>query len=587
MLNLYQVSTTIAPTPADPLALVEAGRLARLIQARRRGEISEPFFLKARLQQGVYSMRGLPDAYMIRVRAPLGRLSAIQLERLALAAERYAGGWGHLTTRQNIQLYGIQLADVPTVLKELAEAGLTSRETAGNVVRNIGVDPLAGISPDEVFDVRRYAEQALRFFLRNPLSQNLPRKVKLAFSGSPADRAGARINDIGGIAAIRLNGGRLTEGFELYVGGGLGASPALAQPLEDFTPSELLLPTLEAIVRIFDRLGNRENKSRARLKFLVAAMGLDAFRQAVWQERDVVAATATAYPPLPAGEPVPSDLPSRPLPWGDQGFNRWVQTNIITQKQAGYAAAYVTLQVGDLSAAQFRALASLARDFGQGEIIITSGQNMLLPWVPLAQLPDLYQALAAGLAAPGAHRLLDPVGCAGASTCPLAITTSHSLARVLAQRWGLQPERWLEDDLAGAGLKISGCPNACGQHHVATVGLYGTSRKVNGRDVPHYNLLLGGQIDQEGRRFGQLIARIPARRVPEVLEALVDAYRRDRQPGQPFTAWIDHLLESGRLKSWALEVVEPFLSTEGLANLNDWGQQGGFEVKIGANECAA
>lgn len=590
MLNLYEVSAAITASPADLLTLAEIDRLERFIEARRRDEISEAFFLKARLQQGIYAMRGRTDGYMIRVRAPLGRLTEAQLERLALVAERYADGRGHITTRQDIQLYSVTMDDVPAALRELADAGLTTRETAGNVVRSIAVDPLAGISPDEVFDVRPYADQVLRFFLRNPLSQNLPRKLKIAFSGSLADRAMARIHDIGGLAAVRLSNGRLVEGFELYVGGGLGAVPVLAQSLEPFTPADLLLPTLEAIVRIFDRLGNRENKARARLKFLVETIGLDAFRQAVWQERDVVAATTSAasVPELSGPEQVPPGLPPGSIPIGDQRFNRWVATNVVIQKQPGYAAAYVTVPAGDLSPAQFRTVADLVRDFGWREMIFTATQNLLLPWVPLARLPKLYESLAVtGLAAPEAQRPVDPVGCAGASTCPLAITTSHTLAQALTRRWSLQPARWLGDDLAGVSLKISGCPNSCGHHHVATIGLYGASRKVRGRDVPHYNLLLGGRVGEQGTRFGQLIARIPARSVPEALEALVDAYRCDRQPGQPFTDWINHLIETNRLKSWALGVVGPFQPAEDLADLSDWGQQGSFEIKIGANECAA
>lgn len=590
MANFYELLTPVKTSGDNLSAPGEVERLERLIEERWCGEIDDQFFLKARLQQGIYGMRGLTDVHMVRVRVPLGRLNDFQLEHLGLIAERYAGGRGHVTTRQDVQLYHVSLADIPAVLRTLGEADLTTRETAGNVVRNVTADPLAGVSPDEIFDVWPYAEQVMRFFLRNPISQNLPRKVKIAFSSSAADRSMARVHDVGGFAAVRLINGRLVEGFELYVGGGLGATPTIAQLLEAFTPAGLLLPTLEAIVRVFDRLGNRENKTRARLKFLVKTMGIDAFREAVFKERDLVQATesVTVFPEVSRNRHTPPNLPPRVMPQGDEVFARWVETNVVKQKQSGYVAAYVTLPAGEVSARQFRALAGIARDFAQGEVVTTIMQNLVLRWVPIEKLPELYRALATiGLSAPGVHRLGDPVGCAGAATCPLAITTSHTLAQVLAERWTSRPDWWLSDDLAGVRLKISGCPNACGQHHLATIGLYGASRKVNGQEVPHYNLLLGGRASEEGTRFGQLVARIPARHVPQALEGLINSYRRDRQPGESFLKWVDRLEEAGQLKEWAISVVRPFLSTDDLSDFSDWGQQSNFTVEIGENECAA
>ncbi len=590
MISSTDLFTLTKINPIAPVIPAECDRLERLIEQRQRGEISEQFFLKARLQQGIYGMRGLTDTHMVRVRVPLGRLNGFQLERLGRVAECYGDGRGHITTRQDVQLYHVPVGDLPAVLRELGEAGLITRETAGNVVRNVTVDPLAGVSPDEVFDIRPYAEQVIRFFLRNPLSQNLPRKVKIAFSGSPADRAMVQAHDIGGFAAVEWRDGRQVEGFNLYVGGGLGAAPVLAHLLESFTSAEHLLPTLEAIIRVFDRLGNRENRAKARLKFLIGEMGIDAFREAVFKEREVVRATAPAYN-FPEGTddwPILPNLISSVIPPGDEAFTRWIKTNVIPQKQPGYVAAYITLPAGDLSTAQFYAMARIADNFAQGEVITTMTQNLVLRWVPAAKVPELYLALtAAGLNTPGVHHLSDPVGCAGAATCPVAITTSHNLAQELATRWAARPTWWLNEDLAGVQLKISGCPNACGHHHLATIGLYGASRKINGRDVPHYNLLLGGRVGERGTRFGQLVARIPARRVPEALEALIEAYRRERQSNETFVAWIDQLQETGQLKDWALAVVKPFLTVDGLLDLSDWGQQGNFSLQIGGNECAA
>ncbi len=535
-------------------------------------------------------MRGLSDVHIVRVKVPLGRLNHLQLDRLGLVAGRYADGRGHITTRQDVQLYHVSLADIPAALRGLGEAELTTRETAGNVVRNVTADPLAGISPDEIFNIWPYAEQVMRFFLRNPISQNLPRKVKIAFSGSAADRSMVKVHDIRGFVVVRLINGRLMEGFELYVGGGLVAAPTIAQRLEAFTPADLLLPTLEAIVRVFDRLGNRENKTRARLKFLVKTMCIDAFREAVFKERDQVRAaeSVTVFPEMSGNRHTPPNLPPQVMPQGDEVFARWVETNVVKQKQPGYVAAYATLTAGDLSARQFRALADIAREFAQREVVTTVTQNLVLRWVPIEKLPELHRALATvGLSAPGVHRLSDPVGCAGATTCPLAITTSHTLAQVLAERWISRPDRWLSDGLADVCLKISGCPNACGQHHLATVGSYGASRKVNGEEISHYNLLLGGRANEEGTRFGKLVARIPARHVPEALEAIINSYRHDRQPGQSFLEWADRLEEAGRLKEWALSIVRPFLSIDDRSDFSDWGQQGKFTVEIGQNECAA
>jgi sulfite reductase beta subunit-like hemoprotein len=590
MINAYELLTTVKVSADDLVVPEEIDRLAQLIKARQRGSISEQFFLKARLQQGIYSMRGPTDRYMVRVRVPLGRLNEVQLEQLGLIAERYSDGRGHVTTRQDVQLYDVALADIPAVLRALAEANLTTRETAGNVVRNVTVDPLAGVSPDELFDVRPYAEQVMRFFLRNPLAQNLPRKVKIAFSGSPADRAMVRVHDIGGFAAVRLIDGRLMEGFELYVGGGLGATPALAQSLEVFTPADRLLPTLEAVMRVFDRLGDRENKARARLKFLVGTMGIEAFRQTVLKERELVEATESViiFPQVKQDRFTPPSLSPRAIPPGEAPFTRWVSTNVVPQKQPGYIAAYVTLPTGDLSVLQFRALAEMVREFGQGELVTTASQNLLLRWVSAERLPDLYQALAAiELNRPGVHRLSNPISCAGATTCPLALTTSHTLAQELARRWAEHTGWWLSDELADAQIKISGCPNACGQHHLAPIGLYGISRKVNGRDVPHYNLLLGGRVGEADTRFGQSVARIPARRVPEALEAVLNAYRQRRQPDESFLAWVDRLEQAKQLKELVQSILQPFLSVDSPSDYSDWGQQAKFTIQIGANECAA
>jgi sulfite reductase beta subunit-like hemoprotein len=319
-------------------------------------------------------------------------------------------------------------------------------------------------------------------------------------------------------------------------------------------------------------------------------MGLNAFRTVVFDEREVIRAVAPAgsWPEVEPAQPPFPPLPAQPLPQGDSAFNRWAATNVIPQKQPGYAAVYLTVPGGDLSGEQARGLARLTRAFARGEAVITISQNLVLRWVAMAQLPILYRSLAAlGLHAPGAERLGNPVGCAGADTCPLAITASHQLAHELARRWAGRSDWWLTGDLAEVQINISGCPNACGQHHLAPIGLYGASRKINGQDVPHYNLLMGGRVAETGTQFGQPVARIPARRVPEALEALVNAYRQNRRATETFLAWVDRLEQSGRLKPVVQTALQPFLAANRPDDFTDWGQQAAFTIRIGANECAA
>lgn len=545
-MNREQITETIgsANVLLDSVAAAEISRFADLIERRRRGQLEEEDFRRFRLQYGIYGIRGQTDIHMVRVKVPYGALTATQLECLGEIAERFARGTGHMTTRQDVQFYWVPLETVPEVLRRLAEVGLTTREACGNVVRNVTACPLTGVCAAEIFDVTPFAAAVSRHLLRNPTCQALPRKFKIAFSGCATDCAVAGIHDIGAVATLREEGGVVRRGFRLYIGGGLGPMPRAGQLLEPFTSAEDLILTVEAIVRVFDRLGNRQNRARARMKFLLEERGIEEVRELVFAERRVVwASWAGGPPPVPEGrEPASPTVATALLPAGPVpvGFQAWRQTNVVAQKQAGFFAAYVTVPGGDLTVNQFRALAALLRRLPGVELRIVITQNLVLRWVQEAWLPSLYAALAeAGLGRPGVHGIGDVVGCPGADTCNLAVTHSHRLALELSRQLAERPDIALADDLKDVTIKISGCPNSCGHHHIATIGLHGAARKIGERQVPFYQLLLGGKVHDGEVTFARPVARIPARQVPEALFRLVETYRSERIDGESFLSWIE------------------------------------------------
>ncbi|MBI3078390.1 MAG: nitrite/sulfite reductase, partial [Deltaproteobacteria bacterium] len=452
------------------------------------GRVNPDEFKRFRLQHGVYGQRQ-PDVQMLRVKIPWGGLTAAQIERLADIAEKTPRGLGHVTTRQNVQFHFVQLAQVPTLMRALAEVGLTTREACGNTVRNVTVGHCAGICSKEAFDPTPYADAVARFLLRNPMNQNLPRKFKIAFSGCDDDTGLTPIHDIGVRAVVRGSDGSAVRGFEVLLGGGLGPAPRLAQPLEEFTAADDLLPTVAAIVRVFDRHGNRENRNMARLKFLVQKLGIDPLRALILRERDALRFTmAGKFPSVAPWEERPSTRGSRNggrPPVGDPAYQRWHRANVMPQRQPGYAAIHVRLLRGDVTPEQLRVLARAAREFGDGTVRSTNQQNFLLRWIPDDELPELYAILAqAGLALPGAERLIDVTACPGADTGQLGITSSRGLALAIADV--IEQELDGLADGAGIRIKISGCPNSCGQHRIANIGLFGGARKFHGEQAPTY-----------------------------------------------------------------------------------------------------
>jgi sulfite reductase (NADPH) hemoprotein beta-component len=577
-----------------------------------RGEIGAEAWKQFRLLHGTYGQRQT-EAHMQRVKLPQGVVSAAQLEALAEVAEVHARGFVHVTTRQNVQLHFVTARGAEALARRLAETGVTTKEACGNSVRNVTACPRAGVAPDEVFDPTPYAEAFTRHFLRHPLSSTLPRKFKVAFEGCPMDHAAGAIHDLG-FFARRLPDGR--RGFRVRAGGGTATVPTSAQVLVEHLPAGELLELSEAVVRVFHRLGDRVHRHANRMKFLIRQLGFEGFRAEVEAERARVRAEGAprlpfdperppeelapeaARPPPPAPEHIaarvraqrprgPGVVPSvepdlAPAP---DALAAFVATNVRPQRQPGYVTVEVFLPLGDVTSAQLRAVADLARAHGDGCVRFTREQDLLLRWVPQGEVPALYRGLAAaGLGRSGAGTAARVVSCPGAESCKLAVTQSRGLGRLLEAHLREHPD--LIEGAPGLDLKVSGCPNGCGQHHVAAIGFQGSARKVEGQAVPQYFVLLGGGLGEDGARFGRLAAKIPARRVPAALERLVALYREERAEGESAPAFFARV-DVGRARAALAGLGELSAETLTPEDLVDLGESTAFRPETGDGECAA
>ncbi len=543
---------------SEERSLTEAQEFAVMAKRFESGEISANDFAPFRLMRGVYGIRGAVDHHMVRVKIPGGLLDADQMERLATVAEQYTdatklgGGLGHITTRQSVQFHWVHRRQVSEVLRLLAEVGLTSREACSNTVRNVTACHLAGVCATEEFDTWAYAKAMQLHFLRNGISQNLPRKFKFSFSGCATDCAYSAIHDVGVISVPHEVDGRIHKGFRIVIGGGLGPVPRPAILLEDWTPADLLLVTAEAVVRVFDRHGNRKNRNAARLKFVIEKLGEDEVRQLVFTERESLLRLDPSRRHDPVGDAT-SDASSTgavqhfdaPEP-DDHEYRVWRNSNVVAQQQAGYNAIFVALTAGDLTPAQFRGLAAIARKYGNGSLSTSQTQNAVLRWVPTGALPLVWQELkAVGMGRPGALWVTNVIGCPGAQTCNIAVTHSHQLAYQVVDTLLEDPELALDPSLSDVRIKISGCPNSCGQHHIADIGMYGNSRKKDGHSVPSYLMLLGGHADNGVAEFGRPFMRTGAKAAPGLVVELLKTYRQQRLEGESFRAWIHRLRNPG------------------------------------------
>jgi sulfite reductase beta subunit-like hemoprotein len=554
------------------------------------GRISEDEFRPFRLKHGIYGQRQ-PGVQMVRCKIPSGLLTARQVEQMARIADEFGGGKGHITTRQNMQYHFVPLKLVPDLMHLLADVGLTNREACYNTVRNVTCCPWAGLLRDEVFDVRPYAQRTAYAFLRKDLTGNLPRKVKIAFDGCPAsDCVQGAINDIGLKAVVR--DGR--RGFRMVIGGGLGPLPTEAQLLDEFVPEERLVNRCEAVIRVFNQYGNRKNKNMARMKFVMRERGFAWLQEQIDREYENILANGGIPTPemVPEGfggfqtRPQPlgngSLLPLwNPAPSGDPQYDRWLETNVAGQKAAGYAAVTVRADQGNLTSAQLRAVARLAATAGDGGARVTVDQNMVLAFVPLRALPQVYGALSeVGLAGAGAHQIEDVITCPGAYSCNLALTKAMNLGAALQD----VVRRYDDSRVRKLSVKVSGCPNSCGHHWIADFGFYGNARKIEGREVPFYQMLLGGGYDEQNiMRFGLAVQSIPARLAPEAVARVLDHFLANRAGNESFREYVmRHRVETFRqLTNDLAKPAELFPEI-----YQDWGDDEAYSLKLGRGECA-
>lgn len=575
----------------------DVDEFAATLRRYERGELSADAWRAFRLVRGVYGQRQTAagqDVQMLRVKIPQGILGAAQLRALAHVATRYADGRCHLTTRQNAQFYQLRLAEVEAAMRDLLAAGLTTREACGHSVRNITACPLAGVDAAAVFDVTPYADALTRHLLRGPLSSTLPRKFKIAFEGCHRDCVKAAINDLGFVAR-RGPGPGGERGFLVLCGGGLSTLPRSGPVLVPFLPAADLFSISEAVVRVFHREGDRTNKHKARLKWVIQRLGFPAFREMVLAEWEALrGAGAPSLPFDPEAPPVAEEPPPPPSarePWGalgsDPACDAWRRSNVVPQVQPGRISALVTLRLGDLSAAQLLGLADLCERFGEGALRTTADQNLALRHVPAPAVPALFSALGAlDLAEGGAGTFADVVSCPGADTCALAVTASRGMGRLLGDHLRSRGPEPGDPGIEGARVHISGCPNGCGQHHLATIGLQGALRKIGGRPVPAYQLTIGGGGDDNGARFGRLIGKVPARRVPAAVDRLVDLWRRERRPDEPLREF-GARVPIDLVRRTLADLLEADERTIGPADYVDLGQEAPFLVGSGIGECAA
>ena len=577
------------------------------------GELNPDQWRMFRLVRGTYGQRQPGDVQMLRIKIPQGVLTAQQLEALAQVGERFSRGFGHITTRQNIQFHFVKLHDVETAMRLLADAGLTTREACGNSVRNITCCPLAGVSPTELFDVTPYSEATTRYLLRHPLSSSLPRKFKIAFEGcTDEDHALLGMHDLGYRAAIR--GGK--RGFRVVVGGGTSIMVKSAEPVHDFLPAAEIFNVAEAVIRVFHQFGDYKHKQANRLKFLIKTLGWEGFlteyHKKLAEFRAEGGASVPFDPENPPVETAPAwrrvDSPAiletvaratssqvtgpgivpqvRPmLPTMNGDYSHWLSTNVRRQKQAGYFFVTATITLGDFTSQQMRILGDLATAFADGMIRITAEQDLVLRWVPADAVPDLYRQLAAaGMGLPDAGTIADVTSCPGAESCKLAVTQSRGLGRLLGDHLRDHPE--LVAAAPDLQIKISGCPNGCGRHHIAGLGFQGSVRKVAGKAVPQYFVMVGGGAEGDGVRFGRLAAKIPARRLTIALDRLLALYADDRNPGESATSFFMRV-DIARVKSVLADLEQMTPESIAADELVDLAETHEFNPEVQEGECSA
>ena len=555
--------------------------LEKKIRAFREGKIHDEKFRSLRLARGIYGQRQ-PGVQMIRIKLPFGKVTFKQLLRIADISDKYASSNLHLTTRQDIQIHYVSLDRTPQLWAELEQDDITLREACGNTVRNVTASPTAGIDPQELFDVSPYAHATFEYFLRNPVCQEMGRKFKISFSSSEADTAFSYIHDIGVIPKINAAGER---GFKVMLGGGLGAQPLLASIVEEFLPEDELIPYIEAIIRVFDRHGERNNRNKARLKYLIQTIGLaevlslaQAERTALKVKKYKVNRDAVPQPALPEEKIFADVAITNPF-----RYEQWLATNVFEQKQPGFYGVYIKVPVGDIPSETARKLVAVLEPLVADEVRITQNQGLLLKFVRKEALPSLYNGLAGlELAAPGFDSLADVTTCPGTDTCNLGISNSMTLSRVLEDVIYNEYEDLIYN--REIKIKISGCMNSCGQHGLAHIGFHGSSLKAGVKVLPSVQVLLGGGTVGDGvGRAAEKVIKVPAKRATHVLRAVLDDYKVNAIQDETFHAYYDR-----KTKDYFYQLLKPLADLTTLTDdeFVDWGHQETFATAIGVGECA-
>lgn len=552
-------------------------------------------FVPYRLRMGTYGQRQ-EDQQMMRIKLPYGGVTAEQMDALAEVAEKHSGmRRGHITTRENIQFHFVPLEKASTVMRILAEVGLSTREACGHTVRNVTGCPYAGVSDHQLFDVTPYLAAYARNLIRNPICQNMPRKWKTSFSCGPIDCAGSPFHDMGFIAAVREENGEEVRGFKIVVGGGTSTMVRAAETLWEFARADdgQYIRVAEAALKVFDKEGGlpnflRKNMNKARVKFLVKKLGIEEFRRQVdeelaqpwaWEPLDMPALMQLA----PEG-PTPGLVPNSVQP--GPGFERWVKTNVVRQPQPGYVAVTLTIPLGNLTPEQFRAVGDIMRRFSGGNARTQQNQNLVLRWVPEAGLPALHAELKKiGFGDPDAGLLADVVGCPGTDSCKMGITSSQGVSYAIREAamngWGYRDDPLVQE----IHVKASGCPNGCGQHHLAAIGLQGSSFSANGATIPCFDIFLGGGNYIGGGKFATRVARVPSKRTPQAVKKMIDHYVANRNEGEEFVAFVD------RLGPKTFDPIFDEFKEVGPVHKDidvymDWGKEELFEVIRGEGECS-
>jgi len=555
--------------------------LEKKIRAFREGKIHDEKFRSLRLARGVYGQRQ-PGVQMVRIKLPFGKVTFKQLLRISDVSDEYASHNLHLTTRQDIQIHYVSLDRTPQLWAELAQDDITLREACGNTVRNVTASPTAGIDPKEPFDVSPYAHAAFEYFLRNPICQDMARKFKISFSSSDEDTAFAYAHDIGTIPKVNEKGER---GFKIALGGGLGAQPILASIVEEFLPEDQLIPYIESVIRVFDRYGERNNRNKARLKYVIQRLGLEEVLRLVKVERIAnkvktypINRDAVDQPVIPEPLIIPEVKISNPL-----RYEQWLATNVFEQKQKGFYGVYVKVTVGDIHTDVARKFVDAIRPFVADEIRITQNQGLLLKYARKEALPALYEALTAlDMSAPGFDSVADVTTCPGTDTCNLGISNSMTFARVLEDIIYNEYEDLIYN--RDIKIKISGCMNSCGQHGLAHIGFHGSSLKAGLKVLPSMQVLLGGGTVGDGvGRAAEKVIKVPAKRADAVLRTVLNDYKANSVEDELFHHYYDR-----QGKDYFYQMLKPLadLSTLKDEEFVDWGHEENFVPAIGVGECA-